>query len=357
MRIAFSPDGERILVVGDENVVSIYDLFEATLRFSFPGGPDSFGGVSIWSPDGKQIAGAHSAYPGVKIWDASSGEELIKLNGHEALIWALFWSPSGDSIASVGEDQTIRIWDAETGEQKLVFSKHTDITISAIWSPDSSQIASSDLSSGKAIIWNPLTGEERLTFSAIPGLITTNAWSPDGKRILSTGAQGKALIWDSATGQVLLDLFPQDFELDIFPGGWTKDGKRVLVQSSDGTIHIFDATNGKVLSKFPTHQGAWNFLTLSPSEQRLLKGGDGGARVYDVQTGAELFHYPVLGWTDITYSPDGSQILVGSNYGTLEIYPTWHSVKELIAYAKSCCVLRELTPEERDQFGLPPLGE
>ena len=184
-----------------------------------------------------------------------------------------------------------------------------------------------------------------------------NAWSPDGKRILSTGAQGKALIWDSATGQVLLDLFPQDFELDIFPGGWTKDGKRVLVQSSDGTIYIFDASSGKKLSQFPTHQGAWNLMVLSPSEQRLLKGGDGGARVYDVQTGAELFHYPVLGWTDITYSPDGSQILVGSNYGTLEIYPAWHSVEELIAYAKSCCVLRELTSEERAQFGLPPLGE
>ena len=34
-----------------------------------------------------------------------------------------------------------------------------------------------------------------------------------------------------------------------------------------------------------------------------------------------------------------------------------HSVEELIAYAKSCCVLRELTPEERDQFGLPPMRE
>ena len=30
---------------------------------------------------------------------------------------------------------------------------------------------------------------------------------------------------------------------------------------------------------------------------------------------------------------------------------------ELIAYAKSCCVLRELTTEERAQFGLPLLGE
>jgi WD40 repeat protein len=63
---------------------------------------------------------------------------------------------------------------------------------------------------------------------------------------------------------VLLDLFPQDFELDIFPGDWTKDGKRVLMQGSDGSIYIFDASNGKVLSQFPTHQGVWNFISLSP---------------------------------------------------------------------------------------------
>jgi WD40 repeat protein len=267
------------------------------------------------------------------------------------------WDPSGTYIVTSSDDRTIRVWDAKTGEQILVFTGHPESTICISWSPDGNQIASSDFGSSEVILWDPLTGEERISFTAIPGLITMNTWSPDGKRLLSTGAQGKALIWDSATGEVLLELFPQDFELDILPGDWTKDGKRVLVQTSDGTIHIFEASSGKELSLFPTHQGAWNSLTLSPSEQRLLKGGDGGARVYDLQTGVELLHYPVLGWTDIAYSPDGSQILVGSNYGSLEIYPTWHSVDELIAYAKSCCVLRQLTPEERAQYGLPALGD
>jgi hypothetical protein len=30
----------------------------------------------------------------------------------------------------------------------------------------------------------------------------------------------------------------------------------------------------------------------------------------------------------------------------------WQSTEELIQYAKECCVFRELTPEERQQFGL-----
>ena len=39
-------------------------------------------------------------------------------------------------------------------------------------------------------------------------------------------------------------------------------------------------------------------------------------------------------------------------YGDHGRYPD--SLEELVAYAKECCVVRELTPDERELFGLPP---
>jgi len=315
--IAFSPDEERVLVTCDEKTLNIHDLYEAPLRITFPGGPESFISLVRWSPDGKQIAvGATEFNNAVKIWDASSGEEHLTLMGHEGAVWNISWSPSGDSIASAGEDQTVRIWDARTGAEKLVFTGHNDSTVNVLWSPDGTQVASNDMSSEKIIVWDPITGKESLTFSGHQNLALVFAWSPAGDRILSVGTQGEALIWDSTTGKLLLDLFPQDFELDIVAGEWTKDGKQVFVQSLDGVIHIFDASQGKELSQFATHQASFSQIALSPTEQRLLQGGYGGANVYDFQTGAELLNYPILGFSDAAYSPDGSQILVGSNYGT-----------------------------------------
>jgi hypothetical protein len=41
------------------------------------------------------------------------------------------------------------------------------------------------------------------------------------------------------------------------------------------------------------------------------------------------------------------------NKGRLQVFPAWHSVEELIAYAREHCVFRELTTEERQLFGLP----
>jgi uncharacterized protein YjiS (DUF1127 family) len=39
-------------------------------------------------------------------------------------------------------------------------------------------------------------------------------------------------------------------------------------------------------------------------------------------------------------------------FNTPFIKRVWQSTDELIQYAKECCVLRELTPAERQQFGL-----
>jgi hypothetical protein len=44
---------------------------------------------------------------------------------------------------------------------------------------------------------------------------------------------------------------------------------------------------------------------------------------------------------------------VGLDGFPTRVFRVWLSVEELIAYAKECCVFRELTPEERQQFGLP----
>ena len=55
-------------------------------------------------------------------------------------------------------------------------------------------------------------------------------------------------------------------------------------------------------------------------------------------------------------SPDGKHILIGTtegSFGSLQVFPTWHSTQELIDYARQHKVFRQLTQEERVRFGLP----
>ena len=74
--------------------------------------------------------------------------------------------------------------------------------------------------------------------------------------------------------------------------------------------------------------------------------------MFEAATGIELLVYELGGWPGGALSPDGTLMLIGTQDGKTSLYPTWLTTEELIAYAKECCVVRELTSEEREVFGL-----
>jgi WD40 repeat protein len=128
------------------------------------------------------------------------------------------------------------------------------------------------------------------------------------------GAQDTTLrIWDSSTGEELLVL--RGHASQVVVGDWSPDGRRIVSSSSDGTTRIWNAETGDEL------------LTLS----------------------TPAFYVVFARW-----SPDGRYVAVGMEANPTEIWRVWQSTEELVEYAKECCVFRDLTGAEREQFGLLP---
>lgn len=93
----------------------------------------------------------------------------------------------------------------------------------------------------------------------------------------------------------------------------------------------------------------------SPDEKIIYTvNGEGTARAFDVATGKELLIYKVGGWANAALSLDGNQFFVDSGEVVGYVFPTWDTIDDLVAYARECCVMRVLTPEECQEFGLPP---
>jgi WD40 repeat protein len=225
----------------------------------------------------------------------------------------------------------------------------------AFFSPDGSEFATADAFNipeedlYKVRIFDTDDGEQLVTFDGHTNIIYMAVWSPDGTKMASSSFDGNVFIWDALTGDMLLDLVEDEITVDPGAIEWSPDGTRLIGAFDDGDIVIWDTQTGDELIRFSGHAGFIHNFSWSPSGDMVLSAAeDNTARVWDPDTGFELYRYPIYTNIPSFWFPDGERVMVGEI-----IYPVWNSTQDLIDYARECCVVRELTPEERAKFGLP----
>ena len=64
----------------------------------------------VFSPDNKTLI--HGDRNGkLQLWDITTENQLITLNGHTAQVETLYFSPDGNTLISAAQDGTILLWD------------------------------------------------------------------------------------------------------------------------------------------------------------------------------------------------------------------------------------------------------
>ncbi|HMF11891.1 MAG TPA: hypothetical protein VKE94_06275, partial [Gemmataceae bacterium] len=169
-----------------------------------------------WSPDGRTLICSGRAEPKagtVRAWDTRTGKDLSELTA-AINSWFPTWkdsgriqspiveprvvfSPTGWLLSTNCVEKSIPVWEAATGRERCRLEGHDGPTCCVAFAPDGCTIASAGYDH-TIRLWNVETGKELRKLIGHRGRANALVFSPDGKTLISGGDDTTVLIWDVA---------------------------------------------------------------------------------------------------------------------------------------------------------------
>ncbi len=342
--VIFSPDGQMIATVSDDDTVKLWSKDGKKLQ-TFPNdfvGDVSFSpnskiiaivtsrNVRLWnkeskelktfdhdgvnkvsfSPDSQMIASA-SFSNNAKLW--SVGGELLKTFPHDASVFKVSFSPDCQMIVTEDENRVARLWSTDGGKSKILV--HDKAVTIVRFSPDKQTIAT--VGQDKTVkLWNH-EGQLLRTMTGHQAAIKNLSFSPDGQMIATASDDKTVKLW-SRNGQELQTL--QHYNL-VLEASFSPDGKTIVSVSKDNSVRFWslDTLNFKTLQGY---KEPVNLVRFSPDDQTIATASwDSTVKLWS-RDGQELETLQGHGhWIyDISFSPDKQMIATGGHQGQVKIW-------------------------------------
>jgi WD40 repeat protein len=344
----FSPDGLRLVSPLKREEALLLDLAPVHELPSIDVS-DASDGRSVLSPDQSLVATAGD-FGQINVRETATRELLWLAQGHDAWSGAIDFSPDGANLASGSDDGTVAVWDTETGELLLKWTAVEDSWVNTLfYSPDGAQIATAGFD-GAVKVFNPATGEVILSLTH-----TTPVWgiayNGAGELAVGNGASGTIDFWDPNSGEKLRVLNNAPFIRTMV---FDPDGEW-LAAGGDDNVLIYDLSTGEARLTLESQEAFILGFGVNTEGSHLITGGfDDSVRVWDPDSGELLHSLPIEGYTyKQFFSPDGKHILLAGS-GTLRAFTL--DLEELTALARSR-LTRELTASECTHYRIESCQE
>jgi len=264
----------------------------------------------------------------LRIWDAASGKEMLKIKDLPAEALALAVAPDGTKLATaagkwnkekqvwVGE---INFYDAKSGKLLSTIKGHAEPIEAIAFHPKGTAIATASRD-GTAKVWDPVSGKELHTLKGHTGTVAEIVYCGDGKWIATGGEDKTVKVWDAATGKEIKTLKGPTRRVAAL--AFSADAKQLAAGSDDGSVTIWNTDEWNAVHTFKTDDGMLA-VAFSPDGSKMAAGGwDKVVKLWDLKTGKELgglagHKESVVG---ILFNPAGDRIISASLDQTVRIW-------------------------------------
>ncbi|HCN29506.1 MAG TPA: hypothetical protein DIT64_12300 [Verrucomicrobiales bacterium] len=265
----------------------------------------------------------------IRAWETADGRELAALDSGVTIWKSVLCNADSSRLAAMGSGNDLFLLDPASGLLAAPPLRHFYNPTSMVLSADATRLASFAYD-GRALVWDFATGRkvvEAVWLDAQDGAALS--LSRDGSSLLvfpktlRHGTPAIAVWRGSATRPPLIGQVPG--ARDFYATRLSPDGTLgCLGLGPQPRTQVYEIATGRVLLDQPTHGDVYAHL-FSPDQTRYYAlTANGWLHGWSLQDGAELWP-PAQQPGKIrpaAISPDGSHIVAGHNDGHLRIYDT-----------------------------------
>jgi WD40 repeat protein len=288
----------------------------------------------------------------VVVWNVVSGEKLHVLKGPAGQQVFLHLSGEGGRLAAAagnwGQDAEVRIWDTTTGKEVLTKRKRLTMLRQLVLSPDGKTVATISNNGTKPSVptfWDTESGQETLTLEGKTEGVDQVAFSGDGKLVVGSGG-GERLV----TENVMVP-YSEEYEVTVdkvVPVTKEVDGKKVTTNTivktiekrtrtayktetvvkkaagGDSKLRLWSTSSGKLLHTLSGCAGFSPAVAVSPDGALLARVCQGACSpglevwVFDLRLGQRVLVLPLpepMFLNQLLFSPDGLHLAAAESNG------------------------------------------
>jgi WD40 repeat protein len=308
--------------------------------------------------DGKTLVAAEGPSPNMKnggkvpasqlrFLDTATGKELRSVPAPAPFLNAVQFSPDGKALAIVAQDgQGVRVLEAATGKERLKLNlKQGNQLPEVLFAADGKTLFTAratgatqwDLQTGNAIRHFETTPEPGNEFAINRfgrAQNTAVALSPDG-RTLALPTPAAVALWDVRTGKEVPGGEGHRARIEFVTFG--PAGRQLLTGSADGALYLWDVTTGRRVQEFVVKtpdanaggpRGGMEMFNVSRVRGQFSPDGKsiaglwpgGKIQVWDMAGKRRFELGAARGHTSFTYSPDARFVAANGSGGSLLLW-------------------------------------
>lgn len=322
--LSFSPDGQLLVVShrGSKGSVIRDGLNSAVVRPLHD--PTGSHHQVFWNSSGDRILTLSSS--GVaKIWNPSSGEELVRIPSTSPLV-SISWNSPATRLLGLTENNSVHSWsitDLHDINNVTSVTPTVDGLEKIALSPDGRYVAA--IANGtRAFVWaTDELDHEPTTLHGHQGQITDLAWHRDSRWLATCSRDTTARIWELPAGSRLVRLHDENADNgEVTAIAWDANGLRLLYSyANKNELVLFDGPTSieKVVGKFPKPISAISWSAMTHSIAIALEGGQNELRRIGLPPASRILaqgDYPLHA---AAWSADGELVSALSADGELVI--------------------------------------